>query len=46
MGSKKILLGKYPSYQGKTKIAKVNFRMNFFRELEQRMVVLHLVEKI
>jgi hypothetical protein len=31
MGDKKILLGKYPSYPGKTKITKVNFLMNFIR---------------
>jgi hypothetical protein len=36
-----ILLGKYPSYPGKTKITKVHFLMNFVRalptqELEQK----------
>jgi hypothetical protein len=31
MGAKKILLGKYPSYPGKTKITIVNFLMNIVR---------------
>jgi hypothetical protein len=31
MGDKKIILGKQLSYPGKTKITKVNFRMNFVR---------------